>query len=149
MNKVWATKKGFTIIELLVAIVVIGILATIMIISYSGIQQQSRDSERGSDIVQLKMAIEKYHAETGSYPSACADNAGCAIGLLATGLGPYLATIPHDPKYASDSANDYKYVRSAVAYDAYAILIQYEAKAPCKTGQNVVAGWWGVSVPTC
>ena len=61
MNKAWAAKKGFTIIELLVSIVVIGILVTIMIVSYNGIQQRSRDSQRGSHMTLLSIAIEKYH----------------------------------------------------------------------------------------
>ena len=151
MNNVWATKNkhGFTIVELLVVIVVIGILVGITIVSYGAIQQRARDSERGSDITQMKIALEKYRAETGAYPKLCADNAGCAIGLMSPILDSYLTVVPHDPKYAADSASDYKYVRGLEATDSYAILVQYEAKAPCKTGQNVAAGWWGAAVPTC
>lgn len=150
MNKVWATKKGFTIIELLVSIVVIGILATIMIISYSGIQQQSRDSERGSDIVQLKMAIEKYHSDKSLYPIVCSvDNTDCPVSALATELAPYLSNIPKDPRYTLDSASDYRYVRGATTTDSYAIKVTYEAKSSCKTGVNVTAGWWGATIPIC
>jgi type II secretion system protein G len=152
MHKAWATKRkmrGFTIIELIVTIVVIGILAGIMIVSYNGIQQRSRDATRDSDVTQLKIALEKYHADQSQYPSVCADNLGCAVSLLSAPLAPYLSKIPHDPSYPVDSTNDYQYVRSATANDAYAILVHYEAKSVCKTGHGVSAGWWGVSVPTC
>ena len=150
MYKAWAVKHGFTIIELLVVMAVIGILATIMIVSYSGIQQRSRDSQRDSDVTQIKMALEKYHADKSEYPGVCSgDNMGCSVSALATDLSPYLSVIPHDPKYDADSGNDYQYVRSAPVNDAYAIEVQYEAKSPCKTGQNVSAGWWGAALPTC
>lgn len=154
MQKAWVARKkskGFTIIELIVTIVVIGILAAITLISYNGIQQRSRDSQRGSDVTQLKIAIEKYHAEKSQYPDVCSggDDAACPASSLATELSPYLKQIPHDPKYVADSSYDYQYVRSATQYDAYALLAHYEAKSVCKTGQNVAAGWWGSIIPSC
>jgi len=150
MNKVWAAKKGFTIVELLVVIVVIGILVTITIVSYTGIQQRARDSERTSDVAQLKIALEKYHADKSKYPKVCPiDNIACPIGLLASELSPYLDAIPHDPRYAVDSANDYLYVQSEVMYDSYAILVHNEAAPVCKTGNDVAPGWWGTEVPLC
>lgn len=149
MHKVWATKNGFTIIELLVTIVVIGILATIMIVSYSGIQQRSRDSGRASDITQLKIALEKYHAEESQYPDACGDNFGCPVSTLANQLSPYLKTIPHDPRNVANTIGDYQYVRGATTDDSYALLVTYEAKPACKTGQNINPVWWGATVPSC
>lgn len=50
-------QKGFTIVELLIVIVVIGILAAITIVSYSGIQQRARLSTATSEISQLNKAI--------------------------------------------------------------------------------------------
>jgi prepilin-type N-terminal cleavage/methylation domain-containing protein len=150
MIKAWASKKGFTVVELLVVIVVIGILSAISIVSYSAIQARSRDSARDSDITQLKIAIEKYHAEKSKYPGVCAaDDTDCAISSLATELKPYLADIPHDSRYVVDSTNDYKYIRSPIASDGYAIKIVYETKSTCKTGQNVSTSWWGAGVLVC
>jgi general secretion pathway protein G len=150
MHKAWATKHGFTIIELLVTIVVIGILATIMIASYSGIQQRSRDSERASDTTQIRIAIEKYHADQSQYPSVCsADNVDCPASSLATLLGPYLKAVPHDPRNTADSATDYRYIRGDPTTDSYGVLVSYEAKAVCKMGQNIISTWWTVSVPNC
>ena len=153
MQKAWAiTKntKGFTIIELLVTIVVIGILITITTVSYNGISQRSRDSERGSDVTQIKIALEKYHAEKGRYPAVCpAVNTGCSIGLLGPELEPYLKAIPHDPKAVADSTGDYRYAHSIVQSDGYGIFVSYEAKPACKTGSKMNSSWWGVSTPTC
>jgi prepilin-type N-terminal cleavage/methylation domain-containing protein len=149
MHNQWAQRKGFTIIELLVSIVVIGILVTIMIVSYGGIQQRSRDSDRSSDITQLKIAIEKYHADKSMYPPDCGDNVGCNASSLATALSPYLATIPHDPRNTANSSGDYQYVRGLVTDDSYGLYVQYEAKPACKTGANINPVWWGATVPSC
>lgn len=61
--------KGFTIVELLIVIVVIGILATLVIVTFTGIQQKARDSKRQTDINALDSHIEAYYASTGHYPS--------------------------------------------------------------------------------
>lgn len=52
--------KGFSLIELLVAVSVIGVLATIGISSYKGIQAKARDSARKSDLTHLALALEAY-----------------------------------------------------------------------------------------
>jgi type II secretion system protein G len=155
-------KKGFTIIELIVSIVIIGILVTIMIVSYSGIQQRSRDSQRASDVTKIKIALEKYHADKGQYPAVCsADEVDCPADSLASALvTTYIASIPHDPRNAFDSATDYRYIRGSVnpsdptpgahdLSDSYGILITYEAKPVCKTGVNIEASWWGTTIPSC
>jgi len=51
-------KRGFTIVELLIVIVVIAILASISVVAYNGIQTRARDSQRSSDISAIKKALE-------------------------------------------------------------------------------------------
>lgn len=60
---------GFTIVELLIVIVVIGILAAITIVAYNGVQDRANDSKRQSDIKNVHTIVEKYAAEYGVYPS--------------------------------------------------------------------------------
>ncbi|MDT4867500.1 type II secretion system protein G [compost metagenome] len=55
-------QSGFTIVELLIVIVVIGILAAITVVAYNGIQQRARDTERTTDIKQLHRSLERFYA---------------------------------------------------------------------------------------
>lgn len=62
-------KKGFTLIELLVVISIIGILASLTLVSYSGAQKQTRDTQRRSDLAQYRNGLENYAAaNNGMYP---------------------------------------------------------------------------------
>lgn len=61
--------RGFTIVELLIVIVVIGILAALVIVTFSGIQQKARDTERQTDIKALHSQLEAFYAQNGGgYP---------------------------------------------------------------------------------
>jgi len=61
--------KGFTIVELLIVIVVIGILALLVITTYSGIQQKARNSQRQSDLQALQTQLEAFYSQNGYYPT--------------------------------------------------------------------------------
>jgi prepilin-type N-terminal cleavage/methylation domain-containing protein len=64
-----ARSSGFTIVELLIVIVVIGILAALVIVTYNGIQQKARDTERKTDIKALQGHLEAYWADNAKYPT--------------------------------------------------------------------------------
>jgi general secretion pathway protein G len=66
--------KGFTIVELLIVIVVIGILAALVVTTYNGIQQKARDTERKTDVNALHGQIEAYQAQNGKYPTLAGRN---------------------------------------------------------------------------
>lgn len=61
--------RGFTIVELLIVIVVIGILATLVITTYTGIQQKARDTKRKTDVNAIQGHLESYYTESGKYPT--------------------------------------------------------------------------------
>ena len=61
--------KGFTLIELLVTITIIGMLATIGLISYRGITARGRDSQRISDARNIVTVLEIFKTSTGKYPN--------------------------------------------------------------------------------
>ena len=62
-------QEGFTIVELLIVIVVIGILAALVIVTFSGIQQRARDTERKTDINAVQGHVEAFYAQNGYYPT--------------------------------------------------------------------------------
>ncbi|HEX8390519.1 MAG TPA: type II secretion system protein [Candidatus Saccharimonadales bacterium] len=62
-------QSGFTIVELLIVIVIIGILATLVIVTFSGVQQKARDSERKTDINAIAGQLEAFYANKGYYPT--------------------------------------------------------------------------------
>jgi type II secretion system protein G len=61
-------KSGFTIVELLIVIVVIGILAAIVVVAYNGITQQAKVSQANSELSNFKRAMLAYKATTGELP---------------------------------------------------------------------------------
>jgi len=61
--------KGFTIVELLIVIVIIAILATLVIVTFTGIQAKARDSQRQTDINAVDSHLEAFYAENGYYPT--------------------------------------------------------------------------------
>ena len=67
--------RGFTIVELLIVIVVIGILAALVIIQFTNIQARARDTERKSDMRSIQSKLAEYYALNGRYPTALNDSA--------------------------------------------------------------------------
>lgn len=62
-------QSGFTIVELLIVIVIIGILAGLVITTFVGIQQRARNSERQTDINSVSSQLEGYFAKSSGYPT--------------------------------------------------------------------------------
>lgn len=62
-------QQGFTIVELLIVIVVIGILAALVITTFTGIQRRARNTERETDIKAIHGQVEAYYAQEGRYPT--------------------------------------------------------------------------------
>lgn len=93
-------QSGFSFIEILVVVTIIGIIATLGMVTYTEFLKQSRDAKRKGDIEQIRAAIEMYRSNsaTGSYPASltfggdiCDDPPACSSGVY------YLRTIPNDP----------------------------------------------------
>lgn len=66
MKKAWARQQtGFTIVELLIVIVVIGILAAITLVAYSNVQLSAKDNARKQGIASIKKSLLLYQVENG------------------------------------------------------------------------------------
>lgn len=76
---------GFTIVELLVVIVVIGILASITMVSYSGISTKANIAALQSDLANSSNILKMYNANYGSYPTALNSSTKCPTAPTADG----------------------------------------------------------------
>ncbi len=100
-----STRRGFTIVELLIVIVVIAVLATISIVAYNGIQDRSISARRLNDMTTIAKALEMYKAQKGYYPTVMPNSSGgwerSAVNpqsfLQALKTEGILTTVPVDP----------------------------------------------------
>ncbi len=141
-------RSGFTIVELLIVVVVIGILAAIVTVAYTGIQSAARDSSRIATLNQLQKAIELYYVENGDYPhilhglgyeSSCGsqtDNWGHCDRLktLTDALAPYAK---FDPTELSVPSGGFYYAYASQAndnYQTYGLMVQLEGDGGANDG---------------
>lgn len=103
-------RRGFTLVELLVVIVVLAVLAAIVLPKFMDSSKRSKESALRSDLKLLRNAIGLFYTDTGAYPKQLSDLAATsapAKGLDSSGNevtinaadwhGPYLQEVPNDP----------------------------------------------------
>ena len=84
-----AQDRGFTIVELLIVIVVIGILAAIVIVAYSGITAKANLQKSVTNATAMRDVAESSNADTGAYPAITANfTAGTASTHLPAAVIP-------------------------------------------------------------
>ena len=99
-------KKGFTLIEILITVSIIGLLASLTLVSFGGSQKATRDTQRKSDLKQYASALENYANQNSSlYPER--STTVSAKNTLCTDLA--ITTCPEDPKKQADSSFFYRY----------------------------------------
>ncbi|AKM80623.1 TPA: prepilin-type N-terminal cleavage/methylation domain-containing protein [Candidatus Saccharibacteria bacterium] len=69
----FTTKSGFTIVELLIVIVVIGILAAITIVAFNGVQNRANDTTVSTDLSNARKKLELTKVDLGHYPRSLAE----------------------------------------------------------------------------
>jgi prepilin-type N-terminal cleavage/methylation domain-containing protein len=72
-------QKGFTLIELLIVIAIIGILASIVLVSLSSARQKARTSTKQAELKQILTAVQVYHSNTGLSPVNATPGSWCQI----------------------------------------------------------------------
>jgi prepilin-type N-terminal cleavage/methylation domain-containing protein len=158
-------RRGFTIVELLIVIVVIGILAAITIVAYNGIQQRANNTAIIDSASSSLRMIESYIAVNGTYPltvstgvgGACiTTTAGCSLVGTNTVFGTNMATIGTLPRSVPISGTgsyglNYVYTSDGTFNGAPqpATLIYWLSGINQQCGVSGVAnGAWGALAPS-
>ena len=101
-------KKAFTLVEMLIVVVIIGILSSALLPRLQGAQSAARDSARKSDLSQLGSAILQYYNNRGEYPEGSGGTTDADKGtnghmISVDKIGQKLiklvelSSVPHDP----------------------------------------------------
>jgi prepilin-type N-terminal cleavage/methylation domain-containing protein len=80
-------REGFTLIELMVVTLIIGLLAAIAQSAYSGLRERSMTSAAQVELRNVMTAAERYRAVTGQYPAAMTDLVSGGFHTQSTNIG--------------------------------------------------------------
>lgn len=124
------SRRGFTLMELLIVMVLLGILVALGTGSYASSIRRGRDNRRKSDLRNIATALESYYNDKGAYPTnnSNVEMVGCGIGDLGVcswggqfsdkNNTLYMVMIPDDPA----SKYKYFYIGTSSTYKIYTKL---------------------------
>lgn len=95
------SRKGFTLIEILIVVAIIGILAGVVLVGLRGTGPQARDSRRAADLRQVQNGLELYYNKNNRYPVATGSWDDLKTLLTAPAAGLSISNIPQDPQWSS------------------------------------------------
>lgn len=146
-------QAGFSLVEMLVVIAILGIMAGAVAIGYGSVQADTRDHARLSDLEQISLALNLYRQDTGAYPSdsgvVCSDPRVCtslnAISQVVDDLGLQVA----DPLQGTGGFN-YRYNASESCGGSYNVVtlratVESESRGNLTEQQNRCSSLSGTS----
>ncbi len=117
---------GFTLLELLIVIVIIGILALLIIPNITSAPKKARDTKRKTDITTVRKGLEEYFVNNNVYPAALTD--------LQAGSAPIIKTVPTDPKNTAEYVYTYTPANTNSTFTLSACL-----ENDADNGANIIA----------
>lgn len=89
-------RRGFTLLELLLVLVILGVLAALVVPKFANRGQQARETAAKSDINAITIALETYEVDNGGFPEDL-NALMAAPASVDNWNGPYLRRDPKDP----------------------------------------------------
>jgi general secretion pathway protein G len=122
-------QKGFTLLELLIVVVIIGILLLLVLPNLIAGPARARDARRKADLRSIKDGLEQYYNDNSNYPAA--------LSALTAGSAGYIPSVPQDPK----TGKDYTYTPAPAGgptYSSYTVqtTLEYENDKDIKSNAN-------------
>ena len=131
-------KNGFTLLEILVVISIIGILVALGTAAFTTAQKKGRDARRKADIKAMQNGFEQYYSRMGKYPTTL---------LEANDTTIFPAGVPEDPKNVSP--NIYTINLSTSAYCVCSLLESSTANSSALPNSGVTTCNYGTGAYYC
>jgi prepilin-type N-terminal cleavage/methylation domain-containing protein len=136
MKKNVINQQGFTLVELLVVVAIIGMLASLSIVALGSARTKARDAARVASVKNIQTALELYYSDTGLYPSTVTPGSP-----LVTSSVTYLNSVPKNQTpwtggtCTAATAKEFVYTGSSTAGN-YKVTFCLEGGSG-----GLVAGW--------
>lgn len=132
-------RRGFTLLEILVAVTIVSLITVLSVAGYSLVRQRSRDTQRVSQIADLQKSLGLYINEVGTYPvqaeAICLNGADAVSTALLN--QKVLAQAVRDPLRPNDIGFCYEYNSNAEG-SGYTLKYFLETTAVQPQGQHIV-----------
>lgn len=157
--------SGFTIVELLIVIVVIGILAAIVIVAFNGVQNRAKDTSVQSDLKNIGGLLQQHLAVNNSLPATLVattlnDFGTARISKNAYGSHYSITAGDYNFLYCRNTSNDfavvaasssgkvYQYSSTAGGLKEHGYALTGSATTCPRAGVDTPNVWWGLNAST-